>query len=56
VCPIEVKSSKSYSTVSLDDFSRKYAQRVGEQVVLHPKQFQATPTRLYLPLYMAHLL
>lgn len=51
--PVEVKSSKSYSTVSLDDFSRRWGKRVGTQIVLHPKQFKAEGERLYLPLYMA---
>ena len=30
VSPVEVKSSKSYSTVSLDDFGARYGKRAGE--------------------------
>lgn len=53
ISPVEVKSSKSYSTVSLDDFARRWGKRVGTQIVLHPKQLKAEDERLYLPLYMA---
>lgn len=56
VCPIEVKSSKAYSTVSLDDFGRHFADRVGEEYVLHPKQLKVEGKRVYLPLYMAFCL
>ena len=55
VSPVEVKSSKAYSTVSLDDFANRYGRRAGEEVVLHPKQLKAEKRRTYLPLYMAHL-
>lgn len=56
VCPVEVKSTKSYSTVSLDDFAARYGKRVGNQIVLHPKQLRREGARWYLPLYMAHCL
>ena len=53
VAPVEVKSSKSYSTVSLNDFAIKYAQRLGKEIVLHPKQLSVVGNREYLPLYMS---
>lgn len=53
VCPVEVKSAKQYRTVSLDDFGRKFSERVGEEIVLHPKQLKVEGSRLYLPLYMS---
>ena len=56
VCPVEVKSSKRYSTVSLDDFRERWPKRVGDEVVLHPKQLKIEGPRNYLPLYMAHCL
>ena len=56
ICPIEVKSSKSYRTVSLDDFGGRFSRRVGDEVVLHPKQLRVEGSRRYLPLYMAHCL
>ena len=42
--------------VSLDDFKKKYSKRVGEEVVLHTKQFATAANRVYLPLYMSGLL
>ena len=53
VCPIEVKSSKSYSTISLDDFDTRYSERIGEEYVLHPKQLKVEGRRQFLPLYMS---
>lgn len=53
VCPIEVKSSKSYSTVSLDDFSKRFNKRTGDEFVFHPKQLRVEGKRIYLPLYMS---
>ena len=56
VSPVEVKSPRQYSTVSLDKFKAKFGSRVGTQYVLHPKQMRASADRMHLPLYMAHLL
>ena len=56
ICPIEVKSTKTYSTVSLDDFRRKYSSRLGAEIVLHPKQLHVAGNRQYLPLYMSFCL
>lgn len=53
VCPIEVKSTKSYSTISLDDFKRRYKKRIGDEIVLHPKQLKVQSNRTFLPLYMS---
>ena len=56
VCPVEVKSSSRYKTVSLDKFKRKFGKRVGTQYVLHPRQMRAEGDRVFLPLYMAFCL
>lgn len=58
VSPIEVKSSKRYGTSSLRKYKEKFGKRVGTQFVLHPRplRIDAEDERLYLPLYMAHLL
>lgn len=56
ISPIEAKSSKNYTTVSLDGFKAKYGARVGEEIVLHTKQLRAQGNRVYLPLYMSGLL
>jgi predicted AAA+ superfamily ATPase len=56
VSPIEVKSGKRYSTLSLDKFSKKFGKQAGTEYVLHPRQLATEKSRVYLPLYMAHLL
>lgn len=56
VSPVEVKSGKSYRTVSLDKFKRRFNTRVGAQFVLHPRPLKVEGDRVYLPLYMAHCL
>lgn len=56
VCPLEVKSGKRYSTVSLDKYTAKFAVRVGMEYVLHPLALRTDGRRWRLPLYMAHCL
>ncbi|MBT1175843.1 ATP-binding protein [Bifidobacterium sp. LC6] len=56
VCPVEVKSTKRYKTISLDKFKKKFDSRVGTQYVLHPRPMRVEGDRFYLPLYMAHCL
>ena len=57
VSPIEVKSgSGRYATSSLDKFKRTFDKRIGTSYVLHPKPLRVEGDRVFLPLYMAHLL
>ena len=56
VAPVEVKSGKKYSTVSLGKFRKKFGRRVGESIVLHPNQLRQDDGVVRLPLYMAHCL
>ena len=56
ICPVEVKYSKAYSTVSLDDFAKRYSDRIDDEYVLHPKQLKVEGNRQYLPLYMSFCL
>ncbi len=56
ISPIEVKSSKRYTTVSLDKFKKKFGKRVGVQYVLHTRPYASLPERKCLPLYMAFCL
>lgn len=56
ISPIEVKSGKSYSAVSLDKFKAKFDKRVGTRFILHPKQLTINGDIQALPLYMAHLI
>lgn len=56
VSPIEVKSSKRYTTTSLDRFKDKFGKRVGTRYVLHPGQMRERGDCVELPLYMAFCL
>lgn len=56
ISPIEVKSTKRYGVSSLDKFRKRYAQRLGKEYVLHPRQLEVDGERIKLPLYMAHCL
>jgi hypothetical protein len=57
VSPVEVKSGKGrYATASLDKFKSNFKQRVGVSYILHPKNLRIEDERVYLPLYMSHLL
>ncbi|MBQ6482924.1 MAG: hypothetical protein IJI45_17610, partial [Anaerolineaceae bacterium] len=40
VNPIEVKSSKNYSSISLNEFKTRFAKRIGTPYVIHPKNFK----------------
>lgn len=56
VFPIEVKSSKNYSTISLNRFREKFKNRIGECYVIHPKNLIYKDDILCIPPYMAWLL
>ncbi len=53
VSPVEVKSSKRYSTASLDKLKAKFGKRIGTQYVVCPKELLVEGDRVTLPLYMA---
>ena len=56
ISPIEVKSSKRYTTSSLDKFIAKFESFLDQPYVLHPKDFKERDGVICLPLYMAPLL
>jgi len=56
VSPIEVKSGRKYSTVSLDKYRAKYAAFLDTPFVLHKKDVMTRDGVVYLPLYMTYLL
>ena len=57
ITPIEVKSSKNYSTDSFDKFSQRFSSRIGEKIIIHPKPFRVRDDGVIcLPAYMAFLL
>ena len=56
VSPIEVKSGRKYSTVSLDKYRTKYSAFIDTPFVLHKKDVAVKDGVVYLPLYMTYLL
>ena len=56
ISPIEVKSGKRYSTVSLNKFRTKFKRFLDTPYVLHPKDVKIEDGVTYLPLYMTPLL
>ena len=53
VYPIEVKSTKNYSTTSYDSFKNKFGKRISKSFIIHPKQFMKDEAGYRLPPYMA---
>lgn len=56
VSPIEVKSGKNYTLVSLNKFLRKYADMLGPAYIIHTSDFREEDGITYLPIYMTPLL
>ncbi len=56
ICPIEVKSSTSFTITSLEKCMSKFNQSIGHAYVLHTGDVQLTDKITYLPLYMTGLL
>lgn len=54
--PVEVKSSKNYTTTSLTAFKNKYKKRVETSYVIHPKNLRIDNEIMYMPVYMTFLL
>lgn len=56
VCPIEVKSSSYKTHASIDAFSRKYHERVGEKIIIYTKDYKKDGDITYMPAYFTELL
>lgn len=56
ITPIEVKSGKYKSHASLDKFSKKFADRIGERIILYTKDVAERDGIIHLPIYMAMFL
>ncbi len=56
ITPIEVKSSKNYSMVSLERFKEKFKDRIDRCIVIHPRNLTKRNDILAIPPYMAGLL
>lgn len=52
VFPIEVKSSKNYTTISYGKFKQKFKEKIGISYIVHPKQFQINSNEIKMPPYM----
>ena len=52
IIPIEVKSAKNYSAVSLDEFSKAYHQKIRESYIVHPKNLMVLDGVIKIPPYM----
>lgn len=52
VFPIEVKSSKNYTTSSLDVFEQIYSKRIDHSYIIHPKSYQLEGNVEKIPPYM----
>lgn len=56
LCPIEVKSSQSTKHASIDNFQKKYSERILHKYVLHTKDVRKDGDLLSLPVYMTPFL
>lgn len=56
IYPIEVKSSKRYSTTSLTKFNEKFRRRIGACYVIHPKNLVIKDNIICIPPYMTFCL
>ncbi len=54
--PIEVKTSKKYTTTSLERFREKFKGRIGTSYIIHPKNLSLKDGVVAIPPYMVWLL
>lgn len=54
IIPIEIKSSKNYTTTSLVKFKEVYKKRIETSYIIHPKQFKMTDNEICIPPYMIY--
>lgn len=52
VYPLEVKSSKNYTTTSYDAFKKRFGKNIEESLIVHPKQFIKENDSMRIPAYM----
>ena len=56
IYPLEVKSSKRYTTKSISIFTSKYKERIGNTYIIHPKNLQIVDDIICIPAYMTFCL
>ncbi|MGN1406253.1 MAG: DUF4143 domain-containing protein, partial [Erysipelotrichaceae bacterium] len=52
ISPIEVKSAKNYSSISLGRFKELFEKKIEMQFIVHPKNFSAEGDIIKMPPYM----
>lgn len=52
ISPIEVKSSKGFTTTSLEKCIKKYASHLAQAYIVHTGDLEKDGDYLYIPLYM----
>ena len=56
ICPVEVKSGKNYTTVSLNKFCKKFERQLFTPYIIHSQDLKMDNGIVYLPIYMTSLL
>lgn len=56
ISPIEVKSGKNYTLVSINKFRKKYKEQLSTAYIIHTGDLKQEEEIIYLPLYMTPLL
>lgn len=56
ISPIEVKSSKNYTTSSLGAFKNLYKKRIDRQIIIHPKNYFEEDGIIKIPPYMMFMI
>jgi hypothetical protein len=56
ISPIEVKSSKNYTTSSLGAFKNLYKKRIDRQIIIHPKNYSEEDGIIKIPPYMMFMI
>lgn len=56
LCPIEVKSSSYHKHISLDEFGKKFSERILNRYIIHTKDMKKEQDIICLPFYMTPFL
>jgi len=56
ITPIEVKSSKNYTTTALSTFKEIFKKRIDKQIIIHPKNYSEADGVIKIPPYMMYLI
>ena len=56
ICPVEVKSGEYKKHTSIDRFSKKYSNKVGEKYIVYAKDLKKDGEVICIPVYMAFYL